>query len=78
MCPVSELCHREAIVNGLRFHYVEAGTGPVVLLLHGFPDFWYSWRFQIQALTAAGFHVVAPTFEVTTSRPSRQVFTSTG
>lgn len=57
---MSELCHREAIVNGLRFHYVEAGTGPVVLLLHGFPDFWYSWRLQIPILAAAGFHAVAP------------------
>jgi pimeloyl-ACP methyl ester carboxylesterase len=57
---VSELCHREAIMNGLRFHYVGAGTGPVVLLLQGFQDFWSLWRFQIPALTAAGFHVVAP------------------
>ncbi|HYN89736.1 MAG TPA: alpha/beta hydrolase [Ardenticatenaceae bacterium] len=52
--------HREAIVNGIRFHYVEAGEGPLVLLLHGFPEFWYGWRYQIPALAAAGFHVVAP------------------
>ena len=52
--------HRQAIVNGVRLHYVEAGEGPLVLLLHGFPEFWYSWRFQIPALAAAGFHVVAP------------------
>src|SRR5919199_2790985 len=52
--------HHHAIVNGVRLHYVEAGEGPLVLLLHGFPSFWYSWRFQIPTLAAAGFHVVAP------------------
>ena len=52
--------HQQAIVNGVRLHYVEAGEGPLVLLLHGFPEFWYSWRYQIPALAAAGFHVVAP------------------
>jgi epoxide hydrolase 4 len=46
--------------GGLRLHYVEAGTGPLLVLLHGFPEFWYSWRRQIPALAAAGFHVVAP------------------
>ena len=52
--------HRETIVNGIRLHYVEAGAGPLVLLLHGFPEFWYSWRLQIPALAAAGYRVVAP------------------
>jgi pimeloyl-ACP methyl ester carboxylesterase len=52
--------HGHAVVNGVRFHYVEAGTGPLVVLLHGFPEFWYAWRHQISALAAAGFHVVAP------------------
>lgn len=52
--------HREARVNGVRLHYVEAGRGPLVVLLHGFPEFWYSWRRQIGALADAGFHVVAP------------------
>jgi pimeloyl-ACP methyl ester carboxylesterase len=52
--------HRETVVNGVRLHYVEAGTGPLVLLLHGFPEFWYSWRWQIPVLAAAGFHVLAP------------------
>ena len=52
--------HREAVVNGVRLHYVEAGTGPLVVLLHGFPEFWFSWRHQIPALAAAGFHAVAP------------------
>jgi epoxide hydrolase 4 len=46
--------------NGLRFHYAEAGSGPLVLLLHGFPEFWYGWRRQIPALAQAGFRVVAP------------------
>ena len=52
--------HREAEVNGVSLHYVEAGTGPLVLLLHGFPDFWYSWHYQIPVLAEAGFRVVAP------------------
>lgn len=52
--------HHEAVVNGVRLHYVEAGEGPLVVLLHGFPEFWYSWREQIPALTDAGFRVVAP------------------
>jgi pimeloyl-ACP methyl ester carboxylesterase len=41
-------------------HYVEKGTGPLVLLLHGFPEMWWSWRYQIPALVDAGFRVVAP------------------
>jgi epoxide hydrolase 4 len=44
----------------VRLHYVEAGEGPLVLLLHGFPQFWYQWRHQIPALVEAGFRVVAP------------------
>ncbi|NMO93072.1 alpha/beta fold hydrolase [Actinomycetospora sp. TBRC 11914] len=43
-----------------RLHYVEAGEGPLVLLLHGFPEFWYAWREQMAPLAAAGFRVVAP------------------
>lgn len=52
--------HGEAIVNGVRLHYVEAGAGPLVVLLHGFPEFWYGWRHQIGPLAAAGYHIVAP------------------
>ena len=52
--------HRFVEANGLRFHCVTAGEGPLVLLLHGFPEFWYSWRHQIPALAGAGFTVVAP------------------
>jgi pimeloyl-ACP methyl ester carboxylesterase len=47
-------------VGEVRLHAVEAGSGPLVVLLHGFPEFWWSWRHQIPALAAAGFHVVAP------------------
>jgi len=53
--------HGEARVgDGVRLHYVEAGEGPLVLLLHGFPEFWYAWRHQIPALAQAGLRVVAP------------------
>jgi pimeloyl-ACP methyl ester carboxylesterase len=52
--------HHHADINGVRLHYVEAGTGPLVILLHGFPEFWYSWRHQITALSSAGFRVIAP------------------
>lgn len=41
-------------------HFVEAGSGPLVVLCHGFPESWYSWRHQIRALSDAGYHVVAP------------------
>jgi epoxide hydrolase 4 len=46
--------------NDVTLHYVEAGDGPLVLLLHGFPELWYGWRKQIQPLVDAGFRVVAP------------------
>ena len=57
---MSGLVHKTARVNGLNFHYVEAGKGPLVILLHGFPEFWYSWRQQIPALVEAGYRVMAP------------------
>ena len=44
----------------MRLHCVEAGDGPLIVLLHGFPEFWFSWRLQIAPLAAAGFRVVAP------------------
>jgi len=47
-------------VNGLQFHVVDQGTGPAVLLLHGFPDSSYLWRNQIQTLVNAGYRVIAP------------------
>src|SRR5690242_2988621 len=46
--------------DDVRLHYVEAGDGPLVVLLHGFPEFWYGWRRQIAPLASAGFRVVAP------------------
>src|ERR1700751_5001952 len=49
-----------AEIGDVQLHYVEAGEGPLVLLLHGFPEFWYGWRQQIQPLAAGGFRVVAP------------------
>jgi epoxide hydrolase 4 len=52
--------HRHVDVGEVTLHVVEAGTGPLVVLLHGFPEFWYSWRHQIPALAAAGLRVVAP------------------
>ena len=52
--------HRRAVVGGLGFHLVEAGSGPLVILLHGFPEFWYAWRHQLPALAEAGFRAVAP------------------
>jgi pimeloyl-ACP methyl ester carboxylesterase len=52
--------HRYATVNGVELHHVVGGEGPTVLLLHGFPDFWYTWKAQIPLLIAAGYRVVAP------------------
>jgi pimeloyl-ACP methyl ester carboxylesterase len=49
-----------ADLGEVRLHYVEAGEGPLVVLLHGFPEFWYGWRHQIDGLAGAGFRVVAP------------------
>ncbi|MBW1985012.1 MAG: alpha/beta fold hydrolase, partial [Deltaproteobacteria bacterium] len=46
--------------NGINLHITEAGEGPLVLLLHGFPELAYSWRHQLPALAEAGFHAVAP------------------
>ncbi|KAJ0976290.1 hypothetical protein J5N97_018255 [Dioscorea zingiberensis] len=53
--------HRRVEVNGIGMHVAEKGEGgPVVLMLHGFPELWYSWRHQIIGLAAKGYHVVAP------------------
>ncbi|MBC2876061.1 MULTISPECIES: alpha/beta fold hydrolase [Streptomyces] len=52
--------HRYVEVNGVRLHIAEQGEGPLVLLLHGFPECWYSWRHQFEPLAAAGYRVVAP------------------
>jgi pimeloyl-ACP methyl ester carboxylesterase len=55
-----QITHRHIQAGALRMHIAEAGQGPLVLLLHGFPESWYSWRHQLTALAAAGYHAVAP------------------
>jgi pimeloyl-ACP methyl ester carboxylesterase len=57
---VTEIAHRTVEANGIAIHLAEAGTGPVVLFCHGFPESWYSWRHQLKALAQAGFRAVAP------------------
>src|SRR5919109_4745133 len=56
----TELRHRTIETNGIRMHLAEQGTGPLVVLCHGFPESWYSWRHQLPALARAGYHAVAP------------------
>lgn len=51
--------HRDLTANACRFHLVEAGEGPLVVLLHGFPTFWWTWRHQLVTLAEAGFRAVA-------------------
>jgi len=53
--------HRDVSTNGTRLHIAEAGDphAPLVLLVHGFPEFWWSWRHQLVALAGAGYHAVA-------------------
>jgi pimeloyl-ACP methyl ester carboxylesterase len=51
--------HRFISANGSRFHVVEAGTGPLVLFLHGFPEFWWAWHRQLTAIADAGYRAVA-------------------
>lgn len=60
--PPPAVEHLELVANGLRFHAAAAGPrdGPLVLLLHGFPEGWFGWRQQIGALAKAGLRVVAP------------------
>jgi len=55
-----ELKHQFVTTNGIRMHYVEQGSGPLVVLCHGWPESWYSYRHQIAALAEAGYLVVAP------------------
>lgn len=70
--PVANWKHDFIQANGIGIHYVTAGKGPLVLLLHGFPESWYSWRQQIPAL-AEHFQVVAPDLRGygETDRPSK-------
>ena len=57
---MAAVSHRTVETNGIRMHIAEQGSGPLVLLCHGFPESWYSWRHQMAALADAGFHAVAP------------------
>lgn len=57
---MAEVHHRFVETNSMRMHIAEQGAGPLVVLLHGFPESWYSWRHQLSALAEAGFHAVAP------------------
>ncbi|KAI3501659.1 hypothetical protein L1887_29596 [Cichorium endivia] len=52
--------HKMISVNGINMHVAEMGQGPIVLLIHGFPELWYSWRQQIIYLAAHGYRAVAP------------------
>jgi pimeloyl-ACP methyl ester carboxylesterase len=56
----SGIARRMIEANGISLHIAEQGEGPLVVLCHGFPESWYSWRHQLAALAAAGYHVVAP------------------
>jgi pimeloyl-ACP methyl ester carboxylesterase len=57
---MTDITHRTIETNGINLHIAEAGEGPLVLFIHGWPELWYSWRHQLPALAAAGFHAVAP------------------
>jgi pimeloyl-ACP methyl ester carboxylesterase len=57
--PIGGIAHRTVQANGINLHFAEQGEGPLVVLCHGFPELWYSWRYQLPALSAAGFHAVA-------------------
>jgi len=56
----TEVMHRTVEANSIRMRLAEAGSGPLVVLCHGFPESWYSWRHQLPALAEAGFHATAP------------------
>jgi pimeloyl-ACP methyl ester carboxylesterase len=57
---MTEISHRTVETNGIKMHIAEAGAGPLIVLCHGFPESWYSWRHQLPAFARAGFHAVAP------------------
>lgn len=77
---MTEIRHRTVAANGIDIHLAEAGEAgrPLVLLCHGWPELWYSWRHQLPALAAAGFHAVAPDmrgFGGTTAPPAVEDYT---
>uniref|UniRef100_M1C1E6 Epoxide hydrolase n=1 Tax=Solanum tuberosum TaxID=4113 RepID=M1C1E6_SOLTU len=61
---MEEIDHKFVEVNGLKLHIAEIGSGfsPVVVFLHGFPEIWYSWRYQMIAVGKAGYRAIAPDF----------------
>jgi epoxide hydrolase A/B len=75
---MAEFTHRHVESNGITMHIVEAGQGFPVLLCHGFPEIWYSWRHQLRALAAAGFRAIAPDqrgYGETTAPPAIDAYT---
>jgi pimeloyl-ACP methyl ester carboxylesterase len=58
--PVAGVTLKTTNANNIHMRYAEAGSGPLVLFCHGWPESWYSWRHQLQAVSAAGFRAVAP------------------
>lgn len=79
--PLPEAFHQELIqAGGLRMHAAVEGNAddPLIVMLHGFPEYWYTWRFQIKPLVAAGYRVVAPDmrgYNLTDKTPPYDVFT---
>jgi hypothetical protein len=57
---MTEIRHRSILANGIRMHIAEAGEGFPVVMCHGWPELWFSWRHQLRALSAAGFRAIAP------------------
>src|SRR4249920_2077730 len=56
---MSDLKHGTVQANGISIHYVEQGSGPLVVMCHGFPESWYSWRHQLPVFAEAGYRAVA-------------------
>ncbi|KAF6141461.1 hypothetical protein GIB67_021277 [Kingdonia uniflora] len=59
---MEQIRHKYVDVGGLKLHVAEIETGSVVVFLHGFPEIWYSWRYQMTAVANAGFRAIAPDF----------------
>ncbi|KAA8515285.1 hypothetical protein F0562_018485 [Nyssa sinensis] len=60
---MDQIQHKYIEVNGLKLHVAEIGTGPsVVVFLHGFPEIWYTWRYQMSAVAKAGYRAIAPDY----------------
>ena len=75
---MAELKHRVVLANGIRIHLVEAGKGPLVLMVHDFPESWYSWRHQLHALPTPAIAPSRLMYVVTGGHRHRAPSTSTG